>query len=135
MNKTQLPSWGFTKHITFDINELFNIVVNKKGLTDLFTISRFEWNNNNELVYVFKYFVKLHTLLKNSTSSEVKWSRTVGTNSDIAWGSGGILFSNFWYIEQDVKCEHSLQALLALMGPGNCFSANRWYTCKKTPKH
>ena len=35
VNKTQLPFWGFTRHITFDI-------VNKKGLTDLFVISRFE---------------------------------------------------------------------------------------------
>ena len=35
VNKTQLPFWGFTKHITFDI-------VHQKGLTDFFTISRFE---------------------------------------------------------------------------------------------
>ena len=33
VNKTQLPFWGFTKHMTFDI-------VNY--LTDLFAISRFE---------------------------------------------------------------------------------------------
>ena len=42
VNKTQLPFWGFTKHIIFDIgSELFNIV-NKKGLTDMFTISKFK---------------------------------------------------------------------------------------------
>ena len=35
VNKTQLPFWGLTEHITFDI-------VNKKRVTDLFTISRFE---------------------------------------------------------------------------------------------
>ena len=35
VNKDQLPFRGFTKHITLDI-------VNKKGMTDLFTILRFE---------------------------------------------------------------------------------------------
>ena len=35
VNKIQLPFRGFTKHITF-------YIVNKKGLTDLFAISRFE---------------------------------------------------------------------------------------------
>ena len=35
VNKTQLPLRGFTKHFTFDI-------VKKKGLTEMFAISRFE---------------------------------------------------------------------------------------------
>ena len=42
VNKTQLPFWGFTKHITYLwYSELFYIV-NKKVLTNLFVISRFE---------------------------------------------------------------------------------------------
>ena len=40
VNKTQLAFWGFLKHSTFN-SELFDIV-NKKGLTDMFVISRFE---------------------------------------------------------------------------------------------
>ena len=35
VNKTQLPLRGFTKYFTFDI-------VSKKGLTEIFAISRFE---------------------------------------------------------------------------------------------
>ena len=59
VNKTQLPFWGFTKHITFDIvNYSILWLVNKKGLTDLFAIwqqvclfwinFRSLWNINKE---------------------------------------------------------------------------------------
>ena len=41
VNQTRFPFWGFTKLNYIWYSELFNIV-NKKGLTDLFTISRFE---------------------------------------------------------------------------------------------
>ena len=39
VNNTQLPFWESTRHITFDI-------VNKKGMMDLFAISRFECTFN-----------------------------------------------------------------------------------------
>ena len=41
VNKPQLPFWGSTKYIRFDIVNYINIV-NKKGLTDLFAKSRFQ---------------------------------------------------------------------------------------------
>ena len=41
VNKTQLPFWGFTKHYHIWYSKSLDIV-NKKGLTDLFAISRFE---------------------------------------------------------------------------------------------
>ena len=56
VNKTQLPFWGFTMHITFDIG-------NKKGLTKVLAISRFECmliserNRNWEKCYFFSLLI------------------------------------------------------------------------------
>ena len=64
MNKTQLPFWGFNKHFTFDVVNYLIYVVNIKGLTDLFAISRFECSTFN-FTFMFFWCEK-----KNSSDSQ-----------------------------------------------------------------